>query len=161
MVERAVALAVLVACGVYLASGWALPLGTIARPGPGLYPLAVGVLGGFVAMAWVVTAFRRAPAGAGPRAEALKLEAGPGGMWRPGTSGRRVIATAGLLVAFCFLLPWVGYPLAAFLFTGLLLRGLGASWIAALAIALACAVVSYYLFGVVLGVPLPRGPLLD
>jgi len=66
-----------------------------------------------------------------------------------------------LLVTFCFLLPWVGYPFAALLFTGLLLRGLGATWVTALAIAVACAVVSYYLFGVVLGVPLPRGPLLD
>jgi hypothetical protein len=148
MVERAVALAVLVACGVYLASGWALPLGTIARPGPGLYPLAVGVVGALVAMAWVVTAFRRAPATAG------------GGTFVSQGRGR-VGVTAGLLVAFCFVLPWVGYPLAAFLFTGLLLRGLGAKWVIALAIALPCAVVSYYLFGVLLGVPLPRGSLLD
>src|SRR5512145_502831 len=119
MVERAVALAVLVACGVYLASGWALPLGTVARPGPGLYPLAVGVLGAFVAMAWVVTAFRQAPATAGGRTFVAE--------------GRgRVGVTASLLVGFCFLLPWVGYPLAAFLFTGLLLRGLGARWVAAL-----------------------------
>jgi putative tricarboxylic transport membrane protein len=148
MVERAVALAVLVACGVYLASGWTLTLGTIARPGPGLYPLAVGVFGALVATAWVVTAFRRAPA------------AVPGGTLAAQGRGR-VGVTAGLLVGFCFLLPWVGYPLAAFLFTGLLLRGLGATWVAALAVAVACAVVSYYLFGVLLGVPLPRGPLLD
>jgi hypothetical protein len=137
-----------VACGVYLASGWSLSLGTVARPGPGLYPLAVGLLGACVATAWVVTAFRRVPAAAG------------GGPLVAQGQGR-VGVTAGLLVAFCFLLPWVGYPLAAFLFTGLLLRGLGASWVVALATALPCAALSYYLFGVLLGVPLPRGPLLD
>jgi putative tricarboxylic transport membrane protein len=148
MIERAVALAVLVACGVYLANGWSLPAGTTAQPGPGFYPLAVGVFGAAVALAWVATAFRQAPAAAGgaPVAE--------GGRSRVGVA-------ASLLVGFCFLLPWIGYPLAAFLFTGLLLRGLGARWMGALMLALICSVVSYYLFGVVLGVPLPRGPLLD
>jgi putative tricarboxylic transport membrane protein len=147
MIERAVALAVLVACGVYLANGWSLPLGTAARPGPGFYPLAVGVFGASVALTWVVTAFRRAPVAA---------SIGP-----PAQGRGRVGVTAGLLVGFCVLLPWLGYPLVAFLFTGLLLFGLGARWVAALVIALACAVLSYYLFGVLLGVPLPRGVLLD
>jgi putative tricarboxylic transport membrane protein len=148
MIERAVALAVLGACGVYLVNGWTLPLGTIARPGPGFYPLAVGVFGAAVSIAWAVTTFRRALTVAG------------GGM--PVVQDRwRVGVTASLLVAFCWLLPSVGYPLAAFFFSGLLLLGLGARWKAALAIALACAVLSYYLFGVLLGVPLPRGPLLD
>jgi putative tricarboxylic transport membrane protein len=67
----------------------------------------------------------------------------------------------GLLAAYCLLLPWTGYPLAAFLFTGMLLRGLGARWPAALAIGVASAVASYYLFAVLLDVPLPRGVFLD
>jgi putative tricarboxylic transport membrane protein len=148
MIERAVSMAVLAACGVYVASGWTLPLGTIARPGPGFYPLAVGVFGALVSIAWVATTFRQAPAVAGGGTTTAR------GRWRVGV-------TASLLVGFCFLLPSVGYPLAAFFFTGLLLLGLGARWTAALAIALACAVLSYYLFGVLLGVPLPRGPLLE
>ncbi|HEY7650634.1 MAG TPA: tripartite tricarboxylate transporter TctB family protein [Methylomirabilota bacterium] len=149
MIERAVALAVLVACGVYLVNGWTLTLGTIARPGPGFYPLAVGVFGAAVSIAWVVTTFRRAPAVAGARAAPVIQD-----RWRVGV-------TASLLVAFCWLLPPVGYPLAAFFFSGLLLLGLGARWKAALVIALACAVLSYYLFAILLGVPLPRGPLLE
>jgi len=148
MIERAVSLAVLVACGVYLVNGWMLPVGTIARPGPGFYPLAVGVFGAVVSIAWVVTTFRRAPAAAGG---GMAIVQDP---WR-------VSVTAGLLIVFCFLLPSAGYPLAAFFFTGLLLLGLGASWNAALVIALACAILSYYLFAVLLGVPLPRGPLLE
>jgi len=148
MIERLVALAVLAASGVYLANALPLPQGTAARPGPGFFPLAVGVFGAAVAAAWVVAAFRRAPATvAGPHIEA--------------PARGRVAATAGLLVAYCFLLPWVGYPLAAFLFTGFLLRGLGARWMAALAIALGSALASYYVFAVLLGVPLPAGILLD
>ncbi len=69
--------------------------------------------------------------------------------------------TAGLLIGFCLLLPWIGYSLAALLFTGLLLRGLGARWSAAAAIAAVSALGSYYVFGVLLGVPLPRGTLFD
>jgi putative tricarboxylic transport membrane protein len=148
MIERLVALAVLAASGVYLANALPLPQGTTARPGPGFFPLTVGVFGIVVAAIWVIAAFRRAPAtAAGPRIEAQ--------------AQGRVAATAGLLVAYCFLLPWLGYPLASFLFTGLLLRALGARWTLALAIALGSAVVSYYVFGVLLGVPLPAGVLLD
>jgi putative tricarboxylic transport membrane protein len=138
MIERLVALVVLAASGVYLANALPLPQGTAARPGPGFFPLAVGVFGAAVAAAWVVTAFRRAPA----TVTGLGTDA----------SG---------LVAYCFLLPWIGYPLAAFLFTGLLLRTLSARWIPALAIALASALASYYVFAMLLGVPLPTGVLLD
>lgn len=151
MIERLVALVVLAATGVYLANGWSLPLGTTARPGPGFYPLAVGGFGAAVALAWVVSALRRArtvtTVGAG------SLPVGPD-LWRVG-------ATAGLLVAFCLLLPLTGYPLAALLFAGLLLRGLGARWTTTLAVAIAGALGSYYLFGVLLGVPLPHGVFFD
>jgi len=147
MIERLLALAVLVASGVYLASAWPLPLGTAARPGAGSYPRAVGVFGAAVALVWLVSALGGAPAAdGGPTAT-------KGGRGRVG-------AAAGLLVGFCLALPWMGYPLAAFLFTGLLLRRLGAGWTAALAFGLASAAGSYYLFGVLLGVPLPPGALL-
>lgn len=148
MIERVVALAVLAGSGVYLANGSPLTLGTAARPGPGFYPLGVGVFGAAVALVWVARTLRRSPASA----SAAVIDA----------EGRgRVGATAGLLLGFCLLLPWVGYPVAAFLFTGLMLRALGARWVPALVIALGSALASFYVFGVVLGVPLPRGLLLD
>jgi putative tricarboxylic transport membrane protein len=146
MIERLLALAVLAASGVYLVNGLPLSLGTAARPGPGFYPLSIGTFGAAVALVWVVSAFRRAPAAAS-------------GVTAPGAGRGRVATTAGLLVAYCLLFPWTGYPLAAFGFTGLLLRGLGAGWPAALVIGLVSSVGSYYLFGVLLGVPLPRGVL--
>jgi len=147
VVERLLALAVLAASGVYLATALTLTRGTAARPGPGFFPLAVGVFGAAVALVWVATSLRRTPAA---------TRAGPA------VDGRaRVGLTVGLLAAYCVLLPWTGYPLAALLFTGFLLRGLGARWPAALAIGLVSAVASYYLFAVLLDVPLPRGIFLD
>jgi len=147
MIERLVALTVLAASGVYLGSALPLPHGTAARPGPGFFPLAVGVFGAIIAFVWVVTTFRRAPLTVGIRTV-------------PAEARWRVIGTATVLVGFCLLLPWTGYPLAAFLFTSLVLRGLGAQWGSALVIGLVSAAVSYYFFGVLLEVPLPRGPFL-
>jgi putative tricarboxylic transport membrane protein len=114
----------------------------------GLYPIAVALFGTVVALAWVVSAFRRGPA----MASVSTLE---------GPSLTRVSATAGLLVGFCLLLPWTGYLLASLLFTGLMLRGLGAAWRSALIIGLGTAAVSYYVFATLLGVPLPGGVLFD
>ncbi len=143
MTERLVALAMLAVSGVYLANALTLPQGTAARPGPGFFPLAVGAFGALVALVWVVTALRRVPLGARDAA--------------PAAGYRRVAVTAMLLVGFCLALPWTGYPIGAFLFVAGLLRGLGAGWLPAGATALASALVSYYLFGPLLGVPLPAG----
>jgi putative tricarboxylic transport membrane protein len=148
MVERLLAVAMLAAGLVYLGSAWALPLGTAARPGAGFYPVAVGIFGAASILAWLVITLRGARA------------AGPAGLIPVDARGR-VITTAGLLAGFCLVLPWTGYPLAAFLFTGFLLRGLGSGWAAALVIGAASALASYYGFGTMLGVPLPRGILLD
>jgi len=147
MTERLLALAVVAASGAYLLSALALPSGTPARPGPGFFPLAIGAFGAVMALAWTARAFRRAPAPAGERAPVEGLG--------------RVVATGAALVGFCFLLPWIGYPVAALVFVGLLLRWLGAGWRSAVVTGVASAIVSYYLFAVLLDVPLPRGLLLD
>jgi putative tricarboxylic transport membrane protein len=148
MAERLLALAVVAASGAYLLSALALPSGTAARPGAGFFPLAIGAFGAVMALAWTLSAFRRAPAAAGHQGA-------------PVEGFGRVVATAGALIGFCLLLSWVGYPVAALAFVAVLLRWLGAGWRSALVIGLVSAAVSYYLFGVLLAVPLPRGILLD
>ena len=60
--ERLVALTLLAAIGVYLAAAWLLPRGTVERPGPGFYPVVVGVFGAVVALTWVLGTLRRPPA---------------------------------------------------------------------------------------------------
>jgi hypothetical protein len=150
MTERLLALVVVAASGAYLLSAWPLPAGTTARPGAGFFPLAVGAFGALMALVWTASAFRRrAPA---PEAADQRV---------PVEGFGRVVATAGSLVGFCLLLPYAGYPGAALVFSAVLLRWLGAGWGSALVIGLASAAISYYLFGVVLSVPLPRGILFD
>jgi hypothetical protein len=68
------------------------------------------------------------------------------------------VSTVVVLVAFCALMPWLGYPIVAFGFVTVLLQRLGSSWRAAGIIGVLAAVVSFYVFGVLLDVPLPRGP---
>ena len=139
MVERLLAVGVFAASLIYLASAWG--------PGAGFYPVAVGVFGASVILAWLATALRGTATG-----HAVAI---------PADARGRVLITAGLLAGFCLALPWTGYLVAAFLFTGLLLRGLGAGWATALVIGAASALASNYGFGVLLGVPLPRGVFLD
>jgi len=149
MTERLLALLVVAASGAYLLSAWPLPHGTTARPGAGFFPLGVGAFGAVMALVWTVSAFRRAPVSGAVDQRA------------PAEGVGRVVATAGSLVGFCLLLPYAGYPGAALVFSAVLLRWLGAGWGSALVIGLASAAISYYLFGVVLSVPLPRGILFD
>lgn len=146
MRERARGLGFLVASGAYLAAALAFPLGDVAKPGPGFFPLGVGVFLCLVAAASMIGRRPDAPAGSG--VVSLSRDARV-----------RVSATILGLVAFCLLLPWLGYPACAFLFIALLLRRLGgARWPGVVITAILGALVSYYVFGVLLGVPLPAGP---
>jgi hypothetical protein len=149
MTERLVALVVVAASGAYLLNGLTLPIGTTERPGAGFFPLAIGAFGAVMALVWTVTAFRRAPVTAAEEPGISRDARG------------RVVTTAAALIGFCFLLPWLGYPIAALVFVTLVLRWLGAGWRTAGVTGVVSAAVSYYLFGVILDVPLPRGVLLD
>jgi hypothetical protein len=135
MLERIVGLAVIVAAGIYLSMALALPYGTTARPGAGFFTT-------LTARAFRVPA-RQPAAREGVRDAAAQ---------------RRAVSTVGVLVAFCLLMPWVGYPLVAFGFVTVLLQRLGSTWRAAAVTGALTAAVSFYVFGVLLDVPLPRGP---
>jgi hypothetical protein len=148
MTERTVALALLLASGGYITYALQYPLGTNARPGPGFFPVAIGVFAAIVALGWVSLTMRRSVSMANP------VAAVEGGV-------SRVTATSTLLLVFCVLLPWAGYPAVAFLFVASMLRRLGMGWRPALAIGVGSAAASYYLFGVLLAVPLPRGLWFD
>jgi hypothetical protein len=145
MIARAVPVAILAAAGLYLAQAMALPFGSAARPGAGFYPVAVGIFACLVALVAAAQAFR---GGALARGVEEPL---------PPAARGRVIASVAALAAFCLILPWVGYPISAFLFVTVVLRRLGSAWLPAVALGVASAAVSHYLFAVLLEVPLPRG----
>jgi putative tricarboxylic transport membrane protein len=143
VLARAVPLVLLAAGGVYLILALRLPFGAAARPGAGFYPVIVAVFAIIVALAATASAFRSASG-----AEAVELDA---------ASRRRVVISVVTLVAFCLVLPWVGYPAAAFAFVAVVLRYLGARWATALLTGALSSAGSYGLFAVLLDVPLPRG----
>ena len=143
---RTWALGFLVTAGAYLAASLDFPVGSVAKPGPGFFPVGVGVFLCLAAAALTVGVLR------GSRA--VLAVAAP-----PADARARVAAAVVGLVGFCLLLPWLGYLGTAFLFVALLLRRLGdGSWTGVLITAALSALLSHYLFGVLLGVPLPRGP---
>lgn len=146
MVERGLPLLIFVVAGMYLTQAIALPLGTTARPGAGWYPTAVAIFACIVALVATVQAFRTPRAA---RVERVEDPEGPAGR-------RRVLASVMALVAFCLVLPWVGYTVAAFAFVTAMLIGLGSRWPVAVGTGLVSAAGSYYLFAVLLDVPLPR-----
>jgi hypothetical protein len=146
MTERLVALVMLVVSAIYLTQALRMPLGAAARPGPGFYPVAVGAFACGVALVITAIAFRRSA-----RGEALEAPEAAA------ADRQHVWLAVAILAGFCLLLPWIGYPLAALLFVGVLLRELGAGWRGALLAALISAEGSYYLFAILLGVTLPRG----
>ena len=150
MRERVVALALLAASGGYLVLGLPLVRGNTVRPGPGFFPFVIGVFLCAVSVTYLIASLR----GATGVASAVAPFAPD--------ARRRVLAAAATLVASCALLPLAGYPLVAFLFVAVLLRALGGRrWSVIVVTAALSAAVSYYLFAVLLGVPLPSGPWPD
>ena len=123
-----------------------LPFGTIAKPGAGFYPVIVAVFAIVVALAATALAFRKAPEA---QADGAELDAAARG---------RVLISIVALIGFCFAMPWIGYPAAAFLFVTIVLRYLGGRWATALLTGVLGSAGSYGLFAVLLDVPLPRGP---
>jgi hypothetical protein len=119
----------------------------VAKPGAGFYPVAVAAFACVVALVAGARAFR-SPQAVPPEA--------PSGVTDPARR-RRVAGAVGALAAFCLILPWIGYPMAAFGFVSVVLWGLGGRWQAALLTGALASAGSYYLFAVLLGVPLPRG----
>ena len=80
----------------------------------------------------------------------------------PSATSAPAVATMAAVFGFCVLLPWIGYVVTTFLFVGLVYWRLGEMrWSRVMLTAVASAAISYYVFAVALGVPLPRGVLFD
>jgi len=72
----------------------------------------------------------------------------------------RIGATLATLLGFALLLEWLGFFVSTFLLMVLLLRAIEAMrWPKVIVLALVTALVSYFLFAWLLGVPLPAGVL--
>lgn len=122
-----------------------LPFGTLSAPGAGFFPTVLAAVLAIVSLIGLLGTWRT-KAVSGPADSRL--------LWG------KILTTVALLFAFAALLEPAGYLVVTFLFVLSLLRGLERkSWMQAGVVALSASLVSYILFGLLLGAPLPAGLL--
>jgi len=132
----------------YLIEAIRYPLGTAGQPGPGLYPLLAG---GLLMLGFV---------GAG--LEALVSESKSSVEWPVGGARWRVLAITGAIFAYAILLPYLGHAIMGTLLTLAVFETMRQrSWTVKILLSLIIGVGSYFLFVIVLGVPLPMGSLFE
>jgi hypothetical protein len=127
----------------YLVSASDMPQGTLASPGPGMFPVGVGCVWGLASVVVVL--------------EAVLSKQNAGGLDLPrGFELRQAVVFMGTLVGFIAVLPFLGFVISASLYATVSLRLLGSySWIRAGVYGVAMGIGTALLFGDVLALPLP------
>ena len=143
-------------------SGWALlvfgililvksieyPFGNFQMPGAAVFPILASSLLIVISGAIVIGSFLKPKGAQGP-----SVSAPP-----PGKTFGRVVVGVGSLFAYRYLLSFVGFAPASFLFILILAKTLGQlSWKTSLLFSVVTAVVCYYLFQIFLKIPTPGG----
>jgi putative tricarboxylic transport membrane protein len=129
---------------LYLIGAIGYPRGTMDQPGPGIYTLFVGSLLVIASIGSIVTDLLKPPQG--------KL------ILPKGRELGRVLIVTGASVAYVLLLPYAGHLLSAIMLVFFVLHTMGlTSWPMKIGFTIAIALGSYYLFDILLMVPLPRG----
>lgn len=130
---------------LYVVAAARLPMGSASQPGPGVFPLVVGVMfalvcAGAVAEALASPAFR----------ERLTLSSG--------VARRRLLVVAVTLLACIVAMPYLGIFVAAASLMVVALRVLGnVGWVRSFVYGLVTSAVLYAVFVILLRVPLPNG----
>jgi hypothetical protein len=142
--ERGAATALLVFGLVALEEARKLRVGSIARPGPGFFPVVLAAAFSLVCVALLVNALRAREADAPSAA---------------GLGWPKIVATMAALFVYAFLLERAGFVAATFALLLFFFKALERQrWVPAVAGALATALVTYLVFKVWLNVQLPAGP---
>ena len=131
---------------IYLLCSAKYPMGSWRDPGPGLYPLLVGIL---ILICSLGTALEA-------RYEMANEKIG----WPRGADLSRIVGLVVAMFAYFILLPFVGHLIASLgvVFAGLHLMG-GLRWPLKILLTFSISGGSYYLFVILLAVPLPKGEL--
>jgi putative tricarboxylic transport membrane protein len=126
--------------------GFRYGFGAWKNPGPGFLAILFGVLLMALSASLLAMTLRGAAEGAN-----MPFWRSKGG-WRP------VLYSVLSLIVYMLILRKVGFLLTTFLFIFFLLRFVcGKRWVISVAVAVAFSLVSYGLFSVLLGTPLPKG----
>lgn len=130
---------------LYVVAAALLPMGSASQPGPGVFPLVVGVAFALVCAGAVVEALAR-PA----FRERLTLSAG--------VARRRLLVVTVTLLASIVATPYLGIFVAATALMLVSLRVLGnVGWVRSVVYGLVTSAVLYAVFVILLRVPLPNG----
>lgn len=154
----ALALAAIAAGALFMATG--MPAGTVAEPGPGVFPTGISACLLAVSLGLVVRALRmpsaalqESPEGAepqGPASDVGAVQIGHKLIWISLFS----------LVLFGLLLEPLGFPVSAALFMAALLRSFSTlGWVRSMLGGIAAAAIAWFFFVQLLGVNLPAGIL--
>ena len=139
----------LVLGGAYLGGSFKLPLGTAKIPGAGLFPFVLGIILVALSSSLLLLSFRAKEI---PREDAFPT----------GRDRQRVVAVALTLLFFAAFLKPLGFGVCSAVMMVAVLKLFGLrSWIKAIFISLVTIAISYYLFVIVLDIPLPRGILFS
>lgn len=136
------ALGLLIA-GAYLTEGWSLRSGSLDAPGPGIFPLVVGLLFALVSLGVIVDAL---------------LAKEPGAATFPrGPDLRRLLVVSAAFVTYVLLLNVLGFPFATAFFVAFYCRVVGSvSWLWSLVAGVGVAAVVWLVFDFLLEVHLPE-----
>jgi len=142
---------------VYETMALNMPRGTLAYPGPGLFPMVIGAFMIAMALGCLVREFL-------PR-KRDKVPAVPlAPIGEPAAPDERdvtkTLQLTALMIGYIFALKPLGFPVAICIFLAIAIRIFGyRKWLPALAMAAVITVISYVSFVLWLSVPLPLGIL--
>jgi hypothetical protein len=144
---------------VYESMALNMPRGTLAYPGPGLFPLIIGAF--MIAMALGCLLQEIVPRMREKKPEASSLPSADAGESEERNVAKTFQLTA-LLMGYILVLKSLGFPIAICAFLVLAIRIFGyRKWLPTLAMAAIIAGISYVSFVLWLKVPLPMGILED
>lgn len=147
---RIISLLLLIFSGSYLLKSLSIPYGRISEPGPGIFPVGVGILMTLLTFFNFIKFFHGVPSK--KTGESLPQ----------GKDFYRWIGILLVLVFYGVFLGVLGYILSSIILLMLVLFLLGMNgWIRIVLISILTSVISYYLFSIILDVPLPRGILFS
>jgi putative tricarboxylic transport membrane protein len=128
----------------------AYPFGSFSHPGPAFLPLSSGIVMAGMSLILFVQAMLKNHKREEQKGEAFLTKRWP-----------KLVATLLILIAYSFLLNYLGYPLTTFIFMLLTLKVVEPkNWRTALLESTLAVIISYTLFEVILKVYLPKGSLL-
>ena len=129
----------------YLGQGLTYPLGTLARPGPGIFPLFIGIMIFLGSLSTALGAMRK---------DTLPEEV----QWPDKRGFWRIAAVTIVTLAYVIGLSNLGQIVSSVVVTFVVLHVMGMrSWVLKIGLALMIGFSTYYLFAKLLGVPLPQG----